>query len=455
MRYVVLLLVALAASMPASAYAQGGPGPGPPPDGDPGAEPAEEPEKTEPPPGGMVTLNTRKDQVTLTDGKVVEGSIVAAGRRAIVIVTAEGEKTIPRDKVQRIERAPTRVDALRHHLFETLVVDGHEHIIVPPGLEEETEAGPPGIFVPIVKPGEKATARARYELKKGSVIHGVLDIATKHTEDLQGEERTLREETVRAAVTQTVTGVTADGTWSVEAAYSVTRFLRDGKNVRATEGQAITPARVLRSLSPAGLWQPGAETLTDVGKNADLLKGWLGYFTVPLPAQPVALGTELKLDKVIPTEIGNGMLTPPAHVRVPNWRVSGTYKVTGTGEYRGANCLMIAIELEGVGSGDGQYGNQKAVVDIKGRSRWDVYFSLDEGRLVECSVSAALLTTGTIGDKAVRCKTEVVAKAAVNKVTAPAKPDVGKAPEVKKGPGLNKDLDDLMKQLNDPGFFKD
>jgi len=434
-----------------------GPGPEAPVPGGEGEEGAEE----EKPPVRTVKLSTRQDKVTLTDGKVLEGSLVAAGTKAVVIVTAEGEVTVPRAKVARIERGQATIETLLPRTYETMVVDGHEHIVVPLGLEDDVGAGPPGIAAGLgTKTAGAKTVELKYKLKKGDVIRAVLGIAKKDVETLPGRDRTLREETRRLVLTQTVGDVAADGMWTTAARYELLSLMRGYANVTALESKIFAAARVSRSLSSAGRWQPGADNVTGAGKDAKRFSEYLSYLTLPLPAKPTGFGVSKKLDEVVPAAITARMLRPPAQVTVPNWQVTGTYAVQGVFGVAGTNCARIVIVLKGTGSGQGAYAGARAALDVKADSVWDVYFGVNEGRVIQGRVDTTVKTTGKIGNDPLTCDTTLLAtfdaSGAVQTTEKGPAPEKGLDPEEPlKDDKLNKALDDLLNRLKDPNFLKE
>jgi len=425
--------------------------------GEEGGEGAEQ----EKPPVRTVKLSTRQDKLTLTDGKVLQGSIVAAGAKAVIIVTPEGEVTVPRANVVRIERGQATVETLLPTTYETIVIDGHEHIVVPLGLEDDVGEGPPGIVAGLgTRAAGTKTLELKYRLKKGDVVRAMLGVAKKDVETLPGRDRTLQEETRRLVLTQTVADVAADGTWTTEARYELLSLMRGYANVTALESKLFQAARVRRSLSAAGRWQPGADNVTGAGKSAERFSEYLSYLTLPLPAGPSTFGVPKKLEEVVPKAIAARMLRPPAQVAVPNWHVTGTYTVQGVFGVGGTNCARIVIELKGLGSGHGAYAGTRAALDVKADSVWDVYFGVNEGRVIQGRVDTTVKTTGKIGNAPLTCDTTRLvtfdASAAVQTTKKPPGPAKGLAPqEPLRDDKLNKALDDLLKRLKDPDFLKE
>jgi len=449
-------------------------------------EPAEE---EEPPAGGTVRLVARKDKLTLTDGKVVEGSIVMAGNQAVVIVTAEGEMTIARAKVADIKRAQVTREMMLPRKFETLVVDGHEHVVVPLGLDDDTDDGPPGIIPGLTGPTAKGLARLRYKPVKGQTADARVELVETHVEDLPGGNRASRERRLKFVVKQAVDAATADKMWTVKARFGLKSFLRGFADVTALEAKRFGAVTVTRALSATGHWQPGADTVSGAGKRGQDFARWLGLAIVPLPDKPVRLGAIGKVEDLFPPDIARALLPLPDHVVAPTWQVTGTYTVKGTAEVTGLDCAIIAIDLQGEGGGDGAYSGIPAKLVVKAGGRWDVYFALDKGRPIECRVQSNTVTVGKTANGDVGCESKLVANVDGRESVAPAptpkKP--GPAPGPKKptpdavevpGPApedaeddaldklmkkpddappkkenLDRDLDDLMKKVNDPKFL--
>ncbi len=437
------------------------------------AAPANEP-VVQPPAVKTVKLASRRDRVTLTDGTVLEGMIVAAGARAIVIVTPEGEKTVPKDNVERVERGVAGADALTLRTFEMEVVDGRERVAVPPGLGEETEELPPGITV-----GAAAGAppiALRYKLAKGDTLQTLLDIATEKVEDLPGDKRTIAQERRKLRLTQTVADVAADGVWTVGTAYELLAFLRDNADVTELEGKGVGLLRHVRALSPAGLWQPAADNITSAEPAALRFARSVDYTTVPLPPKLVSPGWTAKLEEVVPPAVAAALLEPPPYVTVPGWGVSGQYVLQGTAEVDGVPCALISIRLEGKGEGEGAYGGKPAAVKVSAEADWDIEFAVAAGHPVRCSVSMTAQASGQIGEELMKSAYRLVVNAETRKVGAagaiappplpqpqpqpvpPDKPGPEKAAEPQKpidNADLDRDLDDLMKRLRDPKFFEE
>jgi len=107
-------------------------------------EPEGEEEEEE---GGTVLVLPDNDAVVLRDGTRIEGTILCAGAVAVTILTPEGEKTIPREKVERIVK---NADAKspEEHIPEEL--DGHKYLmgtggvvaLTPPKKDEGPEIVP-------------------------------------------------------------------------------------------------------------------------------------------------------------------------------------------------------------------------------------------------------------------------------------------------------------------------
>ena len=456
-------LAAIVILFPALALAQGLDEP-PEPGGKAAEEKKEKKEKKAP--VKTVKLSSRKDRVILTDGKVLEGAIVAAGSKAVVIVTAAGELTVPRSKVDRIERGRPKAQTLQPRTYETEVVEGkHEQIVVPPGMDEEGGGGPPGL-IPRIGPNVPGRAiTLRHNPKKGDLILANIHVGRKDVEKLGDEAETTRHETVKLALEQEVTRVNkADGAWTVKATYELRGLMRGYVNVTALEAKSFAAVRVMRSLSASGRWDPGADRVTGAVPGDDRFTQWLGYLTVPVPEQPALFGSTVKLEEAIPPAIARTMLRPPAHVTLGNWAVTGKYTVKGTMKVAGTNCAVIAIDLEGKGAGNGLYNRDPARLDVKADSHWEVYFAVGAGRPVHCSITESATTTGEIGKKAVECATTVTvsAVAAATGAPPPAKVETPKAPVQPPTPlvppvdnkKFDKALDNLMDKLKDPKFLQ-
>jgi len=108
----------------------------------------EEGEEEEEPPGAFVLPDS--DAVVLRDGTRVDGTIVCAGQAAVTILTPEGEKTFPREK---IERTIKRTDARSPRKFMAEELDGHKYLIdleggLAPAPEPEPPKGPDIVPLP-------------------------------------------------------------------------------------------------------------------------------------------------------------------------------------------------------------------------------------------------------------------------------------------------------------------
>jgi hypothetical protein len=413
-------------------------------------------EEPELPPVKTVKLTARRDRLTLTDGKTVEGSIVAVGSQSVIIITAGGEKTIPRNKIENIERARVGAEMLERRTFETEVVDGHEHIVVPAGLDEEPDDGPPGIIPPA---GARKTAGLlTYKLRKGDALAATFAIATTVTEDLPGKERARSTEMARMQITATAVRRAATGVWMTQAKFKLLSLMRGNADVTKLEAKRFDTANVLRSMSPLGRWQPGADNVSGVLRDDGRFVRWLGHLTVPLPAKPAKYGEAIPLNAVLPVGIAHLMLPPPEGVATEKWTVTGKYVVNGTGDVGGLNCAIIAIELKGVGAGTLAVDNRAHQVDVQATGRWHLDFAIAEGRPVRCAAESTSVLVGRDPKLALKRVTEIKAGTMV-KFVAGRKPTVVKPQPAKPKPPatgrtLDDDLDDLLKKNPKLDFLK-
>ena len=90
---------------------------------------------------GTVTLDLARDFVHLSDGRVIECTVILKGKESVTVLVGEQEKTFPMSGVVRIERGVFRGE---RRTFETGPVDGHE-VIAP-------ESGGDGDIVEPVAP---------------------------------------------------------------------------------------------------------------------------------------------------------------------------------------------------------------------------------------------------------------------------------------------------------------
>jgi len=134
--------------------ARGGKGPQ-----EPGSEEEEEQ-------GGTVMVLPDNDAVVLRDGTRVEGTILCAGAVAVTILTPEGEKTIPREKVERIVKNADAKSPEEHTPEE---LDGHKYLmgtggvvtLTPPKKDEGPEIVPRPKPKPQPAPPKAAAPRPR------------------------------------------------------------------------------------------------------------------------------------------------------------------------------------------------------------------------------------------------------------------------------------------------------
>jgi len=95
-------------------------------------EPKEDEEEGE---EGSVFVLPDKDAVILRDGTRVNGTILCAGQAAVTILTAEGEKTISREQIERVIQ---NADAGVPEKFKAEELDGHKYL-----KKEDAEEPPP------------------------------------------------------------------------------------------------------------------------------------------------------------------------------------------------------------------------------------------------------------------------------------------------------------------------
>ena len=77
------------------------------------------------------------DLVKMRDGTEVKGTVVFVGARSVIVVTDEGEQTLEREKIERIQRA---LDASKPSGYALHEQDGHL-LIVPGGGDDAVEGG--------------------------------------------------------------------------------------------------------------------------------------------------------------------------------------------------------------------------------------------------------------------------------------------------------------------------
>ena len=101
-------------------------------------EPKEGEEESE---EGSVFVLPDKDAVILRDGTRVDGTILCAGQAAVTILTADGEKTIQREQIERVIQ---NADAGVPEKFKAEELDGHKYLKKEEVAEgDEAEAPPP------------------------------------------------------------------------------------------------------------------------------------------------------------------------------------------------------------------------------------------------------------------------------------------------------------------------
>lgn len=402
------------------------------------------------PPVKTVKLSSRRDRLILIDGKTVEGSIVASGSQSVVIITADGEQTIPREQVQSIERAQVAIDGLEHRVFEMEVVDGREKVIVPPGLDAEILDGPMGIIPPDA--GRRTSASLAYKLKSGDLLTADLAVTTTELEDLPGKERTRMEEAIRMQMAAKAARREAGGAWLLDVRFKLNSRVRNNAEITALEAKAFEQVNLLRSLSASGRWQPGADRVSGVQKTDDRFGRWLTYLTLPLPARTATFGEEIPLETVAPIAMAHQMLPPPDGVATERWAVTGTYRVSGTAMVAGMNCAIVVIDLKGLGAGTMLVDNRPERVDVQASARWNANFAIEDGRPVNASVESTSVLVAHDPKLALKRVTETKATlsvalesgqapAAVKPEPEPHNPEVPRADRT-----LDEALDELMKQ---------
>ncbi len=344
-----------------------------------------------PPDVNTVRLNTRGDRLILTDGTEVRGTIVVVGARAVVIVTATGEETVPRHKIERIRRAPPG-DLSTPRTFETAVGVDHERIVVAPGIDElgQLEAIPPGLDPQVAE----QMIELAYAPEQGLEIAAELDISIRRYEERGARAATGRTERIHATVMPVVTQVRDDGSWVTEVAYHLDSLLRGHADVTPLHQQKVGGVTVIRTLSPNGIWRPDADGIRGAPATERQYFEWLNYVTVPVPARPVVFGSPVELNDVVTRDVARALLPPPAHLSVPGWTITGTYVIHDTREIEGVRCARITMDLRGRGSGEGTYQDRAAHVDVDAESRWTVFFDIEAGRphstRVETSIRATI-----------------------------------------------------------------
>jgi hypothetical protein len=108
------------------------------------------------------------DAVVLRDGTRISGTILCAGQAAVTILTSEGEKTIPREQIERVIQnadagLPTKFPA------EPDALGAHKHLIdvsgalPPPPKKAEEPKGPD--IVTALPPAPEPAAKAEEPIK--------------------------------------------------------------------------------------------------------------------------------------------------------------------------------------------------------------------------------------------------------------------------------------------------
>ncbi len=124
----------------------------------PGEEPGSE-EESEP---GTVYVIEDSDKVILRDGTVVEGTVLCAGQAAVTILTPDGEKTIPREQIERVIKNTDGSFPKKYMAEET---DGHKFLIeappdLPPGDGGGGGPAPAPARTPRARPAPKGAPKA-------------------------------------------------------------------------------------------------------------------------------------------------------------------------------------------------------------------------------------------------------------------------------------------------------
>jgi len=113
--------------------------------------------------GGHAFVLMDNDAVILRDGTRITGTILCAGQAAVTILTPDGEKTIAREKIERIIK---NTKAGFPKKFKAEEQDGHKYLVEEPAEGEEgmgapAKPGPAARPVPKGKAPAKATKPAR------------------------------------------------------------------------------------------------------------------------------------------------------------------------------------------------------------------------------------------------------------------------------------------------------
>jgi hypothetical protein len=426
-----------------------------------------------------VKVSVRRDVLTLADGAQVVGNIVAVGRKAVIIITPTGEETIPRSRVVKIDRGASRFETLEHREYEIEYAEGHARVIVPVGMDaEEDEPGPPGLI-----PGSKvlraglSRVQLGYKPRPGTGLSARLDVRQADVEDPPGKPRAERVDQAFVTVRPLVTKAMPGGAWTVVTTFRLRRLIRGGADVTKLEAPIAKTARIERSLSRAGVWQPGADKVSGAGRDPSAYVRWLSYVLVPVPRGPASFGRPVELKAVIPQEIARQMLPLPDPVAGLPWTVGGEYEVKGVARVGGQRRAMIEIDLHAEAAGDGQYRGEPKKLRVTASAKWEVQFAIDAGHPAEIRVAGTteVFDAANDGAKLLTRRLEVAGdirsaqhtapgkqpgqEADPGREAGPAKPgDAPKPPPAPKGdddpdPELEKALDDLMDKLNRPGFF--
>ncbi len=110
-----------------------------------------------------VTLDMSADRIFLSDGSVLECTLICKGKESLVVLVGDQERTISASAVLRVERGQP---AGERKFFETGPVGGHEQII---GSPEDDVPPPPESEPADAKPTRTATRRSRAEKGKEGV----------------------------------------------------------------------------------------------------------------------------------------------------------------------------------------------------------------------------------------------------------------------------------------------
>jgi len=117
--------------------------------------------------GDTVYVLQDTDAVILRDGTRIAGTILCAGQTAVTLLTPDGEKTIPREKIERVIK---NSDAGFPKKFKAEKTDGHKFLVEAPpeeeGADDDEGNAPAQRPKRTSKPKRKATPKSKAPAKR-------------------------------------------------------------------------------------------------------------------------------------------------------------------------------------------------------------------------------------------------------------------------------------------------